>query len=127
MGLECPRSRWAEEMTESQETEAKISNAGTADSDRTSSLRETFIRGNPAKTVIKLVIASIFVGGILAVLNVSPIEFWNGIFSAVKGVISRIGDTAGEVVVNLATYLVLGAAIVVPIWIVMRLLDNRRR
>ena len=114
-------------MNESEQVETKIANAEAAGDRKPAALSERFVGGNPAKTAIKLVIASIFVGGILAVLNVSPIDFWNGIFSAVKGVISRIGDTAGEVVVNLATYLVLGAAIVVPIWIVMRLLDNPAR
>jgi hypothetical protein len=114
-------------MNESDKTEAAIAAKQPIEDRKPAGLRERIVGGNPAKTALKLVVASIFVGGILAVLNVSPIDFWNGIFSTVKGVISRIGDTAGEVVVNLATYLVLGAAIVVPIWIVMRLLGERRR
>jgi hypothetical protein len=45
----------------------------------------------------------------------------------VRGLIAAIGDSFGEIIVNLTTYLLLGAAIVVPIWLVMRLLRGRRR
>lgn len=76
------------------------------------------------KTVLQLVVASIIVGGLLMLLGLSPLNFWRGIFDGVWDVISVIGDSFGEIVGNLAKYLVVGAAIVVPIWIVARLLTG---
>ncbi|HXI88008.1 MAG TPA: DUF6460 domain-containing protein [Parvularculaceae bacterium] len=79
-------------------------------------------RRSPVKTILQLVVASIFVGAILALLDISPFGFWRGVFHSVEEALGIIGDSFGEIVRKLATYLVLGAAIVLPIWIVMRLL-----
>ncbi|NWG70806.1 MAG: hypothetical protein HXY23_04235 [Parvularculaceae bacterium] len=84
-------------------------------------------QGNAWRTAIKLAIASIVVGGVLAFLGVSPVGFWRSVFEGIKGLLSFIGDSAFEIVVNLATYLFFGALIVVPVWLVMRLLADRRR
>ncbi len=89
--------------------------------------RRRLFRGEASRTAIKLAIASVIVGGILAFLGVSPIGFWRSVFDSFKNLLSFIGDSAWEIVVNLSTYLVFGALIVVPVWLVMRLLSNRRR
>jgi len=83
---------------------------------------------NPRRTVIQLVIASVIVGAFLAFWGVSPADFWRGAFNFFKGIISWLGDSVSEIVVNLGTYLLFGAAIVVPIWILMRIIngDGRR-
>ena len=80
-----------------------------------------------AKTAIQLVVASIFVGAILALFDLSPIKFWQGLFDSVKDLLAMIGESFGEIVVNLVTYLVLGAAIVVPIWLISRMISGRRK
>jgi hypothetical protein len=80
----------------------------------------------PLRTVIKLVIASLIVGAIFAFLGLSPIGFWRGVFDAVRSLIALLGNSIGEVALNLATYLVLGGAVVVPVWMVTRLLSSRR-
>jgi len=87
--------------------------------------RRRLFRGEASRTAIKLAIASVIVGG--AFLGVSPIGFWRSVFDSFKNLLSFIGDSAWEIVVNLSTYLVFGALIVVPVWLVMRLLSNRRR
>ena len=81
----------------------------------------------PRRTVVQLVIASIVVGAFLAFWGVSPGEFWRGAFDFFRGIVGWLGDSVGEIVVNLATYLLFGAAIVVPIWIVMRIINGGRR
>jgi hypothetical protein len=81
---------------------------------------------SPGRTVFKLVLASVVVGLVLAVVGVSPMRFWRSIFDALKSIVSLLGNTVGEVVANLATYLFFGAAIVVPVWLVSRLLSGRR-
>jgi len=88
-------------------------------------LKTRIVGRSPRRTLVQLVIASIIVGAVLAFLGLSPIGFWNGIFDAVKGLVSAIGNSASEVVVNLVTYLLLGAVIVVPVWLISRLLSGR--
>ncbi|MCB2114177.1 MAG: DUF6460 domain-containing protein [Parvularculaceae bacterium] len=83
---------------------------------------------NPRRTLIQLVIASVIVGAFLAFWGVSPTDFWRGAFDFFKGILGWLGDSVSEIVINLATYLLFGAAIVVPIWIVIRIIngDGRR-
>lgn len=90
-------------------------------------LKSRFVGPRPARTLLHLVIASIFVGAALALFDISPLRFWRGLFDAVRDLISAIGDSFGEIVVNLTTYFLLGAAIVVPIWLILRLLRGGRR
>ena len=83
---------------------------------------------NPRRTVIQLVIASVVVGAFLAFWGVSPADFWRGAFNFFKGIVGWLGDSVSEIVVNLITYLLFGAAIVVPIWLILRVIngDGRR-
>ena len=88
--------------------------------------RGRYFGGSAAGTLIKLVIASVFVGAALSFLGLSPFAFWRSVVDGVRNLIAAIGSSFGEIAVNLATYLVLGAVIVVPIWLVTRLLSARR-
>lgn len=87
--------------------------------------RSSFAGGGVAKTAVQLVVASIFVGAILALFDLSPVKFWSGLFESVRDLLSLIGESFGEIVVNLATYLVLGAAIVIPVWLISRVISGR--
>jgi hypothetical protein len=78
----------------------------------------------PRRTAIKLIIASVIVGAFLAFWGVSPREFWSGVFDFFRGILSWLGDSVGEVLGNFLTYLLFGAAIVIPVWIVVRLLNG---
>lgn len=89
-------------------------------------LKTRFVGGHPGRTLLRLVVASIFVGAALALFHISPIRFWQGIFDSVKALISAIGESFGEIIVNLTTYFLLGAAVVVPIWLVLRVLRGAR-
>lgn len=75
---------------------------------------------NPRRTAIQLVVASVIVGAFLAFWGVSPGEFWSGVFDFFQGILGWLGDSVGEIVVNLLTYLLFGAAIVVPVFLLMR-------
>ena len=81
---------------------------------------------NIGKTILQLVVACIFVGAILAVLDISPFGFWRAIFNGARNLVDAIAGSFGEIVSNLLTYFLLGAAIVVPVWLVSRLLSRRR-
>ncbi len=89
--------------------------------------RNRFLGDSAGRTIIRLVIASIIVGAIFSFLGLGVLDFWEGVFRTVKNIVSSLGESLGEIVTNLVTYLVIGAAVVVPIWLVMRLLRSRRR
>ena len=86
------------------------------------SLKNRVVGRHWRRTLVQLIVASIVVGAALALLGLSPGDFWSGLFNAARGIIGAIGDSVGEIVLNLATYLLFGAAIVVPIYVVSRLL-----
>jgi hypothetical protein len=90
-------------------------------------LTERLTGGQPRRTAIQLIIASVVVGAFLAFWGVSPAEFWGGIFDVVRGIVGWLGDSVAEILVNLTTYLLFGAAIVVPVWLILRLIGGRRR
>lgn len=93
----------------------------------TERLTERVTGGRPRRTLIQLIIASIVVGAFLAFWGVSPAEFWRGIFDFFRGMLGWLGNSVGEILLNLATYLLFGAAIVVPIWLIMRVVGGERR
>ena len=89
-------------------------------------LKTRIVGRSVTRTVIQLIIISIFVGALLSFLGLGPQEFWRGIFDAIKNVVSAIGESFSEIALNLITYLVIGAAVVVPIWLIARLLSGRK-
>lgn len=81
----------------------------------------------PRRTLIQLIIASVLVGMFLAFWGISPREFWSGVYDFFKGLLGWLGDSVGEIAVNLLTYFLFGAAIVIPVWIVMRVINGPGR
>ncbi|MEO1251553.1 MAG: DUF6460 domain-containing protein [Pseudomonadota bacterium] len=93
---------------------------------RADAVRRRLFGGSVARTIIQLIVASIFVGAVFSFLGVGALDFWEGVFNAIRDVVAAIGDSLGEVIVNLITYLLIGAAIVIPIWLIARILTSRR-
>ena len=87
-------------------------------------LRSRIGRSVGIRTLIQLVIASVVVGAIFSFIGVSPREFWSGIYDTFQGIISSLGESFAEVVITIIQYLVIGAAIVIPIWLISRLLGS---
>jgi hypothetical protein len=87
----------------------------------------TRLRGAGWSTAVRLLILSLIVGLFLSFLGLDPVEFWRGAWRMASGLVSMLGDTAVEIIRNLATYLLFGAAIVVPVWIAYRILGGSRR
>lgn len=74
--------------------------------------------GNPLGVVLRLVLLSIVVGVVLSALGVTPANF----FYHIEVLLRRIYDLGFSTLDWLLQYLVLGAIVVIPIWIVARLL-----
>jgi len=81
-----------------------------------------FFGGRPLSVIFRLLLLSILVGVILEVLGLDP---WN-IIESLRTLVARVWDMGFEAVRWLARYLALGAAIVLPIWLVVRLMRAPR-
>ena len=75
------------------------------------------------RTIIKLVFLSGFVGLLMVIFGISPSGFWEGV--------ARFFRWLWELLTSLLDwgliYLVTGAAIVVPIYLLRRILKSRKR
>ncbi len=78
-------------------------------------------------TVIKLAVASLIVGTVLAVVGADPIDFWRGLYETLRETLGAIFGFGINGVRNAVAYTALGAAVVLPIWIVVVLLKNRKK
>ena len=78
--------------------------------------------GPPLSVIFRLVLLSILIGVILEVLGLDP---WN-VIDSLRSLILRIWDMGFDAVRWLWRYLLLGAALVVPIWLIMRLMGVAR-
>jgi hypothetical protein len=79
---------------------------------------ERFFGGNPALILVRLVILSLIVGVVLAALGFSPFD----IIDSLQRLIARIYDMGFAAVEKALRYFLLGAVIVFPVWLVMRVL-----
>jgi len=80
---------------------------------------ENFLGGSPLNVAIKLIFMSLVVGALLMWLDLHPRDILRGIGNFIDSVYA-MGFGA---VRALAEYIVAGAAIVVPVWFVLRLMS----
>ena len=76
-----------------------------------------FFGGPPLAVLAKLVLLSIVVGVILSAVGLEP---WN-ILHSIERLIRNVWDMGFDAVRWLWRYFLLGAALVVPIWLLVRL------
>ncbi|MCO5160449.1 MAG: DUF6460 domain-containing protein [Mesorhizobium sp.] len=78
---------------------------------------------SPLRLLVKLAVASFIVGMIMASLGLSP---WD-ILIGVRDFFVRLWNMGFAAIDQFLGYILLGAAVVVPVWFVLRLLSFRRR
>jgi Domain of unknown function (DUF6460) len=76
-----------------------------------------FFGGPPLSVIFRLILLSILIGVILQVLGLDP---WN-IIDSLRRLVLRVWDMGFDAVRWLWRYLLLGAVVVVPIWLIVRL------
>lgn len=81
-----------------------------------------FFGGSPLRVVVQLVVFSFVVGVVLAAIGISPFD----IVDSLLRLIQRLYDGGFETLRWAWRYFVLGAVIVFPVWIVVRLANWRR-
>ena len=78
--------------------------------------------GSPAAVLVRLVLVSILVGVILSALGLDPFD----IVHSIRRLIRTLWDMGFETFSWLWRYFLLGAVIVIPIWIITRLVNAPR-
>ena len=76
-----------------------------------------FLGGPPLSVVARLVLLSVLVGVVLAAIGFDP---WN-IIHSIRRLLETIWNMGWDAVSWLWRYFLLGAELVIPIWIVVRL------
>nr|CAE26245.1 conserved hypothetical protein [Rhodopseudomonas palustris CGA009] len=81
-----------------------------------------FLGGSPMAVAFRLILMSILVGVVLAAIGLDP---WN-IITSIRLLFERIWDLGFDAINGLWRYFLLGAVIVIPIWLLTRLASTPR-
>jgi hypothetical protein len=81
-----------------------------------------WLGGSPLAVLGRLILVSILVGVILSALGLDP---WN-IWVSLRRTVMRLWDMGFDAIGWIWGYFLLGAVIVVPIWVLMRLINTPR-
>lgn len=79
---------------------------------------QRFFGGPPLMVLLRLALLSLVVGIVLSVLGLHPFDIWYGI----RGFAARVYAMGFDALEWTLDYFLLGALIVVPIWLLMRVL-----
>ena len=73
----------------------------------------------PRETLVRLIFLSILVGALMAIFRVTPIE----LFDIIGDAIERLLADHFRLIRDILRYFIYGAMIVVPIWVILRLVN----
>ncbi len=79
--------------------------------------------GPPGKIIVKLAVVSVLVGLVMAALDLDPRALVLGIQRIINGILAMGWEAVGNVI----NYFLLGAAVVIPVWLLIRLLSTRKQ
>jgi hypothetical protein len=82
-----------------------------------------FFGGSPLAVLLRLVVISFVVGVILSALGVSPFDIFDGL----RDLVWRIYMYGFDSIEWIVRYFLLGAVIVFPIWLIIRLFKTAGR
>ena len=85
--------------------------------------RSRFFGDSVSGTIIRLVLLSIAVGIVFSALGITPAN----ILDRLQLLIRRIADLGFGTIEWAFTYFLLGAVVVIPIWLIMRLISQAKR
>ena len=83
---------------------------------------ERFLGGSPGAVFVRLFFVSLIVGALLMWPDIRP---WD-VFRGIERLFNRLWALGFDAVREIAAYVVAGAAIVVPVWLVLRLMNAGR-
>jgi hypothetical protein len=82
---------------------------------------ERALGGSPLSVVVKLIFLSLIVGAIMAFLGLTP----RNLFTAIGNFVSSILDMGTDAIREVAQWVLAGALVVIPVWLLVRLLGRR--
>lgn len=77
-----------------------------------------FFGGSPGGVIVRLILVSLFVGLVMSWFGLSPMD----LFSSLERMMRDAWANSGDVLRAVFTYVLTGAAVVVPIWLIIRLM-----
>ena len=80
-----------------------------------------FLGGSPGSVLVRLLFLSLLVGAFMAFLDITPFRLIEGLFNWIRSVLDLSLDTVKEV----GLWILYGAIIVVPLWLLTRLFGQR--
>ncbi len=80
-----------------------------------------FLGDTPGKTLVRLLIISFVVGIVMSTLGLTPMELWYKL----QDFVVRLYNLGFDAIWRIAKYFVWGAVVVVPIFLLSRLLKMR--
>lgn len=81
-----------------------------------------FLGDTVGRTIIKLLVISVLVGMVMSVFNIAPFDVLYGI----RDFFVRLWESGFAALGRFGDWLILGASIVVPAFIILRVLNYRR-
>ena len=78
--------------------------------------------GSPFWVLMRLVLLSVVVGVILAALGLDPLN----ILASLEGLVRHLFNFSFEAIERLWRYFILGAVIVIPLWLILRIANRGR-
>ena len=84
---------------------------------------ERFLGGSPGVVLARLVLMSLLVGFLLVWIDIRPME----VLLALRHVFERLWAAGFDAIREIGTYIAAGAAIVVPVWLILRLFSMKPR
>lgn len=81
-----------------------------------------FLGDSPARTIVKLIVISFIVGAVMSAFNWYPVD----VIYAVRDFLVNVWNLGFAALGRFGEYLVLGAVIVIPVFLVLRVLSYRR-
>ncbi len=83
---------------------------------------ERWLGGNPLGVALRLIILSIVVGIVLSAMGITP----DNVFYKLQILIKRIYDLGFGAIDWVIGYFIIGAIVVIPIWLIVRLVSGLR-
>lgn len=83
---------------------------------------QRFLGGSPGSVLVKLIFISLLVGAFMAAVGITPM----GLVDRITGMLRGIFDLSLDTVKQILLWLLYGAMIVVPIWLILRIIGYFR-
>lgn len=88
---------------------------------------DRFFGGPPVRTLLWLVVLSVVIGFVLATIGLDPVTLVHRVFADFGRFVDYVLHFGSDLVGNVVRYFIYGAVVVIPIWLIARVLSYSRR